>query len=90
MLDSVLPAEMCRTLTGLMFSIMMDAECEIEDAELGSQAPADQSPPEMDHAPSAKNGYAPQHVGRSENSLTHASDAAGTTSALRRSCGSSC
>jgi hypothetical protein len=61
MLDSMLPAETYRALTGLMFSIMMDEECEIEDEALGSQAPADRSPPEMDHAPSAKNGYAPQH-----------------------------
>ena len=61
MLDSVLPAEMCRTLTGLMFSIMMDAECEIEDAALGSQAPAGPMPPEMERAPSAKNGYAALH-----------------------------
>jgi hypothetical protein len=45
MLESILPSEMYRTLTGLMFSILMDEESEIED----QRQPQDRS--------CGKNGY---------------------------------
>jgi len=55
MLESVLPAEMYRTLTGLMFSIMMDQESELEKSATGEETP---SSPEYDDRLSSKNGYA--------------------------------
>ena len=53
MLESVLPAEMYRTLTGLMFSILMDQESELEHAATGVAVP---SPREFEDGLSGKNG----------------------------------
>ncbi len=53
MLESVLPAEMYRTLTGLMFSILMDQESGLEHAATGVAVP---SPREFEDGLSGKNG----------------------------------
>ena len=39
MLESILPTEMYRTLTGLMFSILMDQETELKDENRSQQRP---------------------------------------------------
>jgi hypothetical protein len=56
MLESVLPADMYRTLTGLMFSIMMSQEAELDHTAQGAGA---HSPRDIDEGIFTKNGYAP-------------------------------
>ena len=70
MLESILPSEMYRTLTGLMFSILMDEESEIED----QHQPQDGS--------SGNSGYNLSAFSTLHR-LAHVHDVADTTGALK-------
>ena len=58
MLESILPSEMYRTLTGLMFSILMDQESEPRDAPSPVKHSGVASAlPAFEDEPSGKNRY---------------------------------